>query len=95
MRLVIARCQVDYAGRLTAHLPMAKRLILVKSDGRWIVRVVAGATTVKHYRCPGCDQLIAPGTPHVVVWPDVPSLLSESGIEERRHWHTPCWQRRR
>ncbi|WP_130347912.1 endonuclease NucS [Herbihabitans rhizosphaerae] len=33
MRLVIARCQVDYAGRLTAHLPMANRLLLVKSDG--------------------------------------------------------------
>ncbi|KHL15741.1 hypothetical protein CLV56_0642 [Mumia flava] len=33
MRLVIARCQVDYAGRLTAHLPLATRLILVKSDG--------------------------------------------------------------
>lgn len=33
MRLVIARCQVDYAGRLTAHLPMANRLILVKADG--------------------------------------------------------------
>ncbi len=33
MRLVIARCQVDYAGRLTAHLPMANRLILIKSDG--------------------------------------------------------------
>ncbi|WP_370618621.1 endonuclease NucS [Mumia sp. Pv 4-285] len=33
MRLVIARCQVDYAGRLSAHLPMATRLILVKSDG--------------------------------------------------------------
>jgi endonuclease len=31
--LVIAECQVDYAGRLTAHLPMATRLILVKSDG--------------------------------------------------------------
>jgi RecB family endonuclease NucS len=30
---VIARCQVDYAGRLTAHLPMATRLLLVKSDG--------------------------------------------------------------
>ena len=29
---MIARCQVDYAGRLTAHLPMANRLILVKSD---------------------------------------------------------------
>ncbi|WP_344867302.1 endonuclease NucS [Amycolatopsis ultiminotia] len=33
MRLVIARCQVDYDGRLTAHLPMATRLLLVKSDG--------------------------------------------------------------
>ncbi len=30
---MIARCQVDYAGRLTAHLPMATRLLLVKSDG--------------------------------------------------------------
>jgi RecB family endonuclease NucS len=33
MRLLIARCQVDYAGRLTAHLPMALRLILCKADG--------------------------------------------------------------
>ncbi len=33
MRLVIARCQVDYVGRLTAHLPMANRLLLVKADG--------------------------------------------------------------
>jgi hypothetical protein len=33
VRLVIARCQVDYVGRLTAHLPMATRLLLVKADG--------------------------------------------------------------
>ncbi|MDR1852985.1 MAG: endonuclease NucS [Propionibacteriaceae bacterium] len=33
MRLIIARCQVDYSGRLTAHLPFAKRLIMVKADG--------------------------------------------------------------
>ncbi|WP_214106520.1 endonuclease NucS [Acrocarpospora catenulata] len=32
MRLVIARCSVDYVGRLTAHLPMAPRLILIKAD---------------------------------------------------------------
>jgi RecB family endonuclease NucS len=31
--VVIARCQVDYAGKLTAHLPMALRLIIVKADG--------------------------------------------------------------
>jgi len=33
VRLVIARCEVDYAGRLSAHLPSATRLILVKADG--------------------------------------------------------------
>lgn len=33
MRLVIARCTVDYSGRLTAHLPEAVRLIMIKADG--------------------------------------------------------------
>jgi RecB family endonuclease NucS len=33
LRLVIATCSVDYAGRLTAHLPMATRLLMVKADG--------------------------------------------------------------
>ena len=33
MRLLIAQCPVDYAGRLSAHLPLATRLIMVKSDG--------------------------------------------------------------
>ncbi|PIF03003.1 MAG: endonuclease [Propionibacterium sp.] len=33
MRLVIAECQVDYSGRLSAHLPKATRLIMVKADG--------------------------------------------------------------
>ena len=33
MRLVIATCSVNYVGRLTAHLPMATRLLLVKADG--------------------------------------------------------------
>src|SRR3954471_16413355 len=33
VRLVIARCSVDYVGRLTAHLPTATRLLMVKADG--------------------------------------------------------------
>ena len=37
MRLVLARCSVDYAGRLSAHLPLATRLILVKADGSVLV----------------------------------------------------------
>ena len=37
MSLVIARCSVDYAGRLSAHLPLATRLLLVKADGSVLV----------------------------------------------------------
>jgi hypothetical protein len=66
-----------------------------KSDGRWVVRTVAGAAAAKTYRCPGCQQSITPGTPHVVVWPVDPSLSASVGLEERRHWHTSCWERRR
>jgi hypothetical protein len=66
-----------------------------KSDGRWIVRTVPGASATKTYRCPGCQQTIPVGTPHLVAWPAEPGLLSDSGLEERRHWHSNCWQRRR
>ena len=37
VRLVIARCSVDYAGRLNAHLPPALRLLIVKADGSVLV----------------------------------------------------------
>jgi RecB family endonuclease NucS len=43
VRLVIARCQVDYAGRLDAHLPMATRLIMVKADGCVAIHADGGA----------------------------------------------------
>ena len=43
MRLVIARCSVDYEGRLTAHLPMAPRLLMVKADGCVAVHADGGA----------------------------------------------------
>jgi RecB family endonuclease NucS len=45
VRLVIARCSVDYAGRLTAHLPMALRLIMVKADGCVAIHADGGAYT--------------------------------------------------
>ena len=37
MRLVVAKCSVDYAGRLSAHLPLATRLLVVKADGSVLV----------------------------------------------------------
>ena len=43
MRLVIARCSVDYEGRLAAHLPMATRLIMVKADGCVAIHADGGA----------------------------------------------------
>jgi len=43
VRLVIARCSVDYAGRLSAHLPEATRLIMVKADGCVAVHSDVGA----------------------------------------------------
>ena len=42
MRLIVARCAVDYTGRLTAHLPEALRLIMVKADGSVLVHADAG-----------------------------------------------------
>lgn len=43
MRLVIARCTVDYEGRLSAHLPSAVRLLMVKADGCVAVHADGGA----------------------------------------------------
>jgi hypothetical protein len=43
VRLVIARCTVDYAGRLEAHLPLATRLIMVKADGCVAIHADGGA----------------------------------------------------
>jgi RecB family endonuclease NucS len=43
VRLVIARCTVDYVGRLTAHLPEATRLLMVKADGCVAIHADGGA----------------------------------------------------
>ncbi|MGW0250493.1 endonuclease NucS [Nocardia goodfellowii] len=54
MRLVIARCQVDYVGRLTAHLPMAKRLLLIKNDGSVLVHSDGGSYKPLNWMSPPC-----------------------------------------
>ena len=54
MRLVVARCQVDYAGRLTAHLPMATRLIMVKNDGSVLVHSDGGSYKPLNWMSPPC-----------------------------------------
>src|SRR3954465_863094 len=61
MRLVIARCSVDYAGRLTAHLPMAPRLLLVKADGSVSVHADGGAYKPLNWMSPPCVLREEPG----------------------------------
>jgi RecB family endonuclease NucS len=54
VRLVVARCQVDYAGRLTAHLPMATRLLMVKNDGSVLVHSDGGSYKPLNWMSPPC-----------------------------------------
>jgi RecB family endonuclease NucS len=54
MRLVIARCSVDYAGRLSAHLPSATRLLLVKADGSVSVHADDRAYKPLNWMSPPC-----------------------------------------
>ncbi len=51
---MIATCQVDYVGRLTAHLPMAKRLLLIKSDGSVSVHADDRAYKPLNWMSPPC-----------------------------------------
>ena len=55
MRLVIARCSVDYTGRLTAHLPLATRLLVVKADGSVLVHSDAGGYKPLMWMTPPCS----------------------------------------
>ena len=54
MRLVIADCSVDYAGRLTAHLPRAKRLLVLKNDGSILVHSDSGSYKPLNWMNPPC-----------------------------------------
>ena len=70
----------------------AHRRIETGADGfDYEVRPIAASRAVKSYRCPGCDHEIRSGTAHVVVWRVDDG---EAGVEDRRHWHTPCWANR-
>ncbi|NLA54684.1 MAG: endonuclease NucS [Corynebacterium humireducens] len=55
MRLVIARCSVDYVGRLEAHLPMADRLLMIKADGSVSVHADDRAYKPLNWMTPPCS----------------------------------------
>jgi endonuclease len=66
VRIVIARCSVDYVGRLSAHLPTAVRLVLVKADGSVSVHADDRAYKPLNWMSPPCRIEEAPGVWRVV-----------------------------
>src|ERR1700737_4965220 len=61
MRVVIATCTVDYHGRLTAHLPRAPRLLLLKPDGSVSVHADDRAYKPLNGMSPPCRLVEEPG----------------------------------
>jgi RecB family endonuclease NucS len=61
VQLVIARCTVDYVGRLTAHLPSAPRLILVKADGSVSIHADDRAYKPLNWMSPPCTLRVGTG----------------------------------
>jgi endonuclease len=66
VRLVIARCSVDYVGRLAAHLPVALRLIMVKADGSVSIHADDRAYKPLNWMSPPCRLEETPGVWRVV-----------------------------
>jgi RecB family endonuclease NucS len=56
MRMIVARCTVDYNGRLTAHLAEAIRLILLKADGSVLVHADGGSYKPLNWMSPPCTH---------------------------------------
>ncbi len=54
MRLVVARCSVDYAGRLSSHLPLGTRLLVLKSDGSVLVHADTLSYKPLNWMSPPC-----------------------------------------
>jgi RecB family endonuclease NucS len=58
MRLVIADCTVDYTGRLSAHLPRAARLLMLKGDGSVLVHADSGSYKPLNWMNPPCTLAV-------------------------------------
>jgi RecB family endonuclease NucS len=66
VRLVIARCSVDYVGKLSAHLPSALRLLIVKADGSVLVHSDGGSYKPLNWMPPPCRLEESEGSWRVV-----------------------------
>lgn len=71
----------------------ATRRVEARNGAEWTVQQIRSERAQKPYRCPGCGREVGVGVAHVAVWRADSVLGDESALADRRHWHTPCWQR--
>jgi RecB family endonuclease NucS len=65
MRLIVARCSVEYSGRLSARLPEALRLVMLKADGSVLVHADAGGYKPLNWMTP--PTVVEEGDGRIVV----------------------------
>lgn len=68
MRLVVATCTVDYTGKLAAHLPTARRLLLLKADGSISIHCDDRAYKPLNWINPPCTMSMARADDGTEVW---------------------------
>jgi RecB family endonuclease NucS len=88
VRLVIARCQVDYVGRLTAHLPLATRLLLVKADGSVLVHSDGGSYKPLNWMSPPCSLTESEGFWRQILLAEQAEVLGAGWRVVRREYPT-------
>ncbi len=87
MRIVIARCSVNYAGRLSAHLPLATRLIVVKADGSVLVHSDGGSYKPLNWMSPPCrlaqgaDRWVVTGKSGETLTIELAEILSDTSFD--------------
>jgi endonuclease len=87
VRIVVARCSVDYAGRLTAHLPSALRLLIVKADGSVLVHSEGGSYKPLNWMSPPCrlveqpDRWTVTGKSGEILTVTIEEILSDSSFD--------------
>ena len=79
MRLIVARCTVDYTGRLSAHLPSPTRLIVAKADGSVAIHADDRAYKPLNWMSPPCHLRIEADEAGTGVW----SVTNKAGEELR------------
>jgi len=87
VRLVIARCSVDYAGRLSAHLPLATRLIMIKADGSVSIHSDTGSYKPLNWMSPPCrltesaGQWVVTGKSGETLTISIEEIVTDSGYD--------------